>query len=470
MIRNAVKRRLGVSQCLLSVVFLLHSGTPLPAQQKSNSASALDREFQSAMAAQDKGDLERAKSILLSLRRNHPGIFAVDESLGMIFVVQEKYAEAIPFLESATREQPGSDVAHANLGAAYFQSKREGEALKEFQQAARLNPQNASTQRSLGELWLNAGKPDHAVEAFQAALRLKPDDLNLEVDCATAMIAANQLNDAQAIVSQLPNAESSAQAHLLWGEIAEKKGEYQNAVMHLSRAAELDPSEPNLWMLAVEFLRHWTFDAAATEFRAAAQRFPESTRMKLGLGAAYFGGARYAEAIPVFAGLLQSDPDNALYAEMLGMACTTVAESAKKDCSTLVSYAESHPRDARTSTFAASMLLTDAATSDQTIVARKLLTTALTADPKLAEAHYQMGLLKQNEGDWTGSAQDLEEAIRLKPDFSQAHYRLALAYWRTGRKQDGQAEMELQKKFSRQEKEDLDKRLHQITTFIVDVR
>src|ERR1035441_4463816 len=36
-----------------------------------------------------------------------------------------------------------------------------------------------------------------------------------------------------------------------------------------------------------------------------------------------------------------------------------------------------------------------------------------------------------------------------------------------GRKQEGQTEMELQKKFSKQEKEDLDERLRQIETFVI---
>jgi tetratricopeptide (TPR) repeat protein len=81
-----------------------------------------------------------------------------------------------------------------------------------------------------------------------------------------------------------------------------------------------------------------------------------------------------------------------------------------------------------------------------------------------------MGLLKQNQGNWAGSISNLEKAITLKPQLAPAHYRLALAYWRTGRKQEGQAEMELQKRYSKQEKADLDQRLRQITTFIVDVR
>jgi tetratricopeptide (TPR) repeat protein len=252
--------------------------------------------------------------------------------------------------------------------------------------------------------------------------------------------------------------------------VEEKLGSYQQAAQHYTRAVELDPSEANVWALGVEFLRHWTFDAAIKEFEAAVQKFPTSTRMKLGLAAAYFGGAKYAESIPVFSDLLKDAPDNARYAEMLGMACTAVAESSKLPCAALVKYAESHPDDAKASTYAASMLLSESENEDRLAVVQKLLQNAAAANPKYADAQYQLGMLKQNQGDWAGSIASFEAAIALKPDFSQAHYRLALAYWRTGRKQEAQAQMDLQKKYSRQEQRDTDERLRQITTFVVDDR
>jgi hypothetical protein len=76
--------------------------------------------------------------------------------------------------------------------------------------------------------------------------------------------------------------------------------------------------------------------------------------------------------------------------------------------------------------------------------------------------------LKQNQMDWAGSISNLEQAVKLKPNFARAHYRLALACMRSGRKQEGEAEMALQKRYSEQQQNDLDQRLRQITTFLVD--
>ena len=456
--------------CAFAVAFFM-VGTQVSRCQSDAANESMERTFQEAMAAEDHGDLEKAEALLRNLHAQHRGIFAVDESLGLLYVKQRRFEDAIPYLKAAAAaEQPDSDAAHANLGAAYFQMKRNQEALAEFQIAARLNPKNAATQESLGRLLMEEHRPEQAADAFAAALALNPENSDLVLDRAQALEAAGRPAEAAGLLSAMPGAEQSAAAQSLLGDAEEKLGAYQKAAEHYARAADLDPSEANVWAVGVEFLRHWTFEAAITEFEVGTQKFPSSTRMKIGLGAAYFGGARYAPAIPVFAELLKSDPDNALYAEMLGMACGAVTESTKEGCTALLTYAEAHPQDAKASTFAASMLLTETETVDRTAMARKLLHNAVTAAPKFAEAHYQLGVLKQNQGDWAGSVSDLETAIQLKPDFSQAHYRLALAYWRVGRKQQGQAEMELQKKYSQQEKQDTTNRLRQITTFIVDVQ
>lgn len=445
--------------------------TPLlHAQSTPPSANEMEQKFDAAIAAQERGDLKLAESLLQNLRQQHPGIFAVDESLGLLYVQQERFEEAIPLLKAAAHDQPDSDAAHANLGAAWFRLKQNQQALAEFQIAARLNPKNSATQESLGRLLMEAHQPAQAADAFAAAIALSPANHDLVLDRAQALKEAGRPADSIAALNAMPGVEQSAAAQSLLGEAEEKLGAYQKAATHFLRAADLDPTEANIWAVGVEFLRHWTFEPAISEFEAGAQKYPSSNRMQLGLGAAYFGGARYASAIPVFAGLLNSDPNSPLYAELLGMACAAVSESAKQECNGLVRYAETHPRDAKVSTFAASMLLTETQTGDRAELARRFLDNALAVAPKSPEAHYQRGVFLQNQGDWAGSVSDLETAIALKPDFSQAHYRLALAYWRVGRKQQGQAEMELQKKYSKQEKEDRTNRMRQITTFIVDVQ
>ena len=430
----------------------------------------MERDFQAAMAAQDRGDTATAETLLTKLHTAHPGIFAVDESLGLLLASRGDVQRALPLLQVAVREQPGSDAAHANYGAALYQLHRNEAALAEFQQATRLNPKNASAQQSLGRIYMEIHKPAEAAKALVAARQLRPDDPDLTLDCVTALLAANRLDEAQRMLATIPDADRMARAQSLLGEADEKAGKFHDAAEHFARAAELDPSEENAWALAVEFLRHWTFDAAATEFQAASAKFPQSKRLRVGLGAALFGAAQYTKAIPVFADLIKDEPNNSTYADMLGVSCNAPADSISPQCSALVTYAQSHPADARAATEAAAFLLLQNNQVDQSLsLARKLLTRAIASNPTMPDAQFRMGVVLQESSDWKGSIPYLERAVKLKLDFAQAHYRLARAYWKTGRNQEGQAQMDLQKKFARQEREDLDQRLKQITRFVVEL-
>jgi len=468
-----VRARFNILLWTLMLPWLLGlSQTVIVSQAPRGSSEAeMERDFQAALAAEDRGDLDQAEALLYKLHKAHPGVYGVDESLGLLLASRGGLSVALPLLESAVREQPSSDVAHANLGAALYQLHRSQQAQGEFEQAVRINPRNISAQQSLGRLCMENQRPEEAAKVFLAALGLEPEDSDLKLDCVTALLEANRMDEAQRMLATVPGADQSARAQSLLGETDEKKGKFQDAVKHFDRAVQLEPSEENAWDLGAEFLRHWTFGAAATEFEAAAAKFPESKRLRLGLGAALFGDANYTKAIPVFADLLQAEPDNAMYAEMLGMSCDAPLPARIPLCSVLVTYAEAHPADAKATIHAASSLLMQSSDDPQSVdLAQKLLKGALAADPSLPEAQFQMGVILQDNDDWKESIPYLERALELKPDFTQAHYRLGRAYWRTGRQVDAHAQMELQKKFASQEQEDLIRRLHRITTFVVDVQ
>ena len=436
------------------------------AQEKT---AELESQFQAAMTAQDHGDLKRVETLLRDLHEKHPGIFAVDESLGLLYVGEQKFEEALPLLQAAAKEEPRSDVAHVNLGANYYKLHRNAEALQEFQLAAKLNPKKAETQQALGQLWMETHHPARAAEAFAAALVLDPGNNDLLLNRAQALIDANHPEEAKQLLASFPDAEKSAAAQSLLGDLDEKAGAFREAAEHYSRAVTLDPTEDNVWNLALELLRHWSFEPAAAELESAVVKYPQSTRLRLGLGTAYFGKANFGKAVPVFAELLGQDPENALYAELLGMSCTAVLDAVQPDCNVLVRYALAHPKDAKAAVAAAAGLMQGQSDDKQIGVAYQLLRNAIAVDPKLADAWYRLGLLDQEQNNWTQSIPSLESAIALKPDYAQAHYRLSLAYWRAGRKPEAKTQMELEKKYAQQQAEDLQRRLDQITILLADV-
>ena len=431
---------------------------------------AEEKQFEAAMSAVDRGDLVHAETLLKPLHLKHPDIFALNESLGLLYAGQNRLQEALPLLKAAANEQPSSDVAHANMGSAYFKLGKNNDALHELEQSARINPANASTQQTLGEVWMQQHQPDRAARAFAAALRLSPGNPDLAYDEALALHESGQSEAAKDVLAHMQGADQSATAQSLYGDIEEKIGNFKEAVQHYTNAANLDPSEINVFTLGTEFLRHWTFEPAIQEFDFGISRFPTSVKMRLALGIAYYGNRNYDKALPVFAHLLEDDPDNVLYAELVGRTCTVETEGADTRCDSLIQFAKLHPENALISTFAAAHIIQGSKVSGQVALAHSLLASALKTDPKLSLAQYQLGMLMQTEEHWADSIPYLEAAIHLQPKYSEAHYRLGLAYVRVGRKNDAHAEMLLFRRYNQQAEEEQNAKLRQITTFVVSMR
>jgi tetratricopeptide (TPR) repeat protein len=103
-------------------------------------------------------------------------------------------------------------------------------------------------------------------------------------------------------------------------------------------------------------------------------------------------------------------------------------------------------------------------------MANELLTHAIQAKPRLARAHFAMGLLLQNERKWKQSIPELETAIRLNPEYAAAHYRLALAYSHAGNHAKAEQEIALDQKYSKQQSAETEARLRKVTTFLVSMK
>jgi tetratricopeptide (TPR) repeat protein len=53
-------------------------------------------------------------------------------------------------------------------------------------------------------------------------------------------------------------------------------------------------------------------------------------------------------------------------------------------------------------------------------------------DPKLTDAHFQLGLLYEQRGELYNAIREFEEAVRLEPNAPLHHYRLGRAYGAAG--------------------------------------
>lgn len=439
---------------------------PAMAQQRAGMTAADRQSLAAALAAQDQGHNEQAETALRALARKYPANFDVVESLGVLYAEAGQFGSALPLFEKACALHGAPALAYANLGAADLKLHRNNDAVRALKHAAGLDAANAQTQSDLGQALMLTKQPKEAAAAFGRAAALTPADGDLSYNWGLALFDSGDPAAAAAVLAKLPDVDSSAPAQSLLGDICEQQKQYKEAAQHYQRAADLDPSEGNLYALGVEFLRHWTFPPAIKVFQFGVTKYPASTRMLAALGIARYSANDYPASIAIFSSLLDANPDNAFYADMLGHMCALLP-SDSNGCASLEPFAERHPNNPTAAAYAAASILHRASGAEDLKLARQLLDRALKVDPNLPEANYQSGVLYQQQGEWAESVAPLERAIAARQDFAKAHYRLALAWSHTGQHEKSQAEIALEQKYSEQQKDDLNARFRRITTFLV---
>ena len=425
------------------------------------------RALRGALEAYERGDAAAAEPVLRGLTARYPKSYEAQESLGGIYAESRDAGKALPYLERASRVAPRQALGHANLGAAYLKLNRAGEAVVELQRAVVLEPGNGATQSNLGQALMATGKPAAAAKAFAVAVKGEPENWDLRYNWSVALFDGGDTAGASAALKAGHGVGRTDAVESLAGEVAEKLGQFKEAVEFYQAAAKMNPSDANLYALTVEFLRHWTWDQAVVIASYGAQRYPASAHFKAAQGIALYASNKYPEAVGGFSELLAKEPENALYADLLGRSCSLVAEGASVDCAGLEAFAQRHPENARAAMYAATAILHRPVAEQDMAKVERLLQQSVAADGKLAEAYYELGVLRQQRSEWKESAGELEQAIALRPSYPEAHYRLSRAYSHLGMRDEAQKQMALQQQFAQEEKDHLNARMQEVVTFLL---
>ncbi len=292
----------------MSLVLLAGAVTSSIAQQNTQ---RLNQAFQSAVAQYEAGHLPEAAAQLENLLRDAPNSFDVHELLGLVYAGESKDALAKQHLEKAVQFNPNSAAARTNLATSFIRLGKLDSAEEQLKKAVILEPKNFDANHNLGEVYVRTGKLPQAVPFLKQAQGIDPTSYDNGYDLALAYLYTGQPSLARQLVKDLLQAKNTSELHNLLGQIEEQDGKYVEAVSEFEVAAHQDPSESNLFDWASELLLHQTLEPAIEVFRQAAGRYPNSPRLAIGLGIAYFSRGIYDEAVKSLlraADLSPSDP------------------------------------------------------------------------------------------------------------------------------------------------------------------
>jgi tetratricopeptide (TPR) repeat protein len=235
----------------------------------------------------------------------------------------------------------------------------------------------------------------------------------------------------------------------------------------------MDPSESNLFDWGSELLLHRTLGPAVEVFQQASERYPASQRLVIGLGMVLYARGNYDDAVKSLlkaADLNPSDPGCYLF---LAKAYDSSPSQADEVIQRFRRFAELQPNNARALYYYAMSLWKGKRAQDPGLDLHQiesLLKKALVLDPKLAEAHLQLGNLYSDQTKYADAIPEYVRALELNSDLADAHYRLGQAYVRTGEKDRAQEQFEVYQRLREQHLADLDKQRAEIRQFVFSAK
>ncbi len=354
-------------------------------------------------------------------------------------------------------------------GIAEPNEKRNQAEESQLRAALATNPKSYAANRNLGEYYLRSARYQQAVPLLEAAATAGGDRPEEEYDLALACRGVGDAAQARRHVQRALAKGDRAAYHQLSSELEEQLGDPLKAVGEAERAAQLEPSEENLFHWGSELLLHRAVWQAEEVFARGSKAFPNSARLKMAWGTALFAGARYRDAAQEICAASDLNPFDSQPYLFLGK--VNLAAPAALPCveQKLARFVQLKPDDAVAHyLYAMELQRQDHSAANGRV--KELLTRAVVLNPQYAEAYLELGILSSDEGRFPEAISFYEKAVRADPLQGEAHYRLGIAYDRVGEKAKARQELQLHDTLEEQQADAVEQQRRQVKQFLVQLQ
>jgi tetratricopeptide (TPR) repeat protein len=307
----------------------------------------------------------------------------------------------------------------------------------------RLRPESFQPNHLLGELYAHKNRSKEAVPYLRKAFEIDPANYDNGYDLALAYLETGATQGSREVIQALIQRGDKAELHNLLGDVEEKERHVQQSAEQYETAARMDPSEKNLFDLANELLLHRGFQPGSKVLDFATQKYPRSAKLRVALGVAHYSLGQYDQALEALCQAVDLDPKDTRALDFLGKMYDVAPEKADEVTRRLARFAREYPGNAAANYYYALSLRrrTQAHSVSADRQAERLLLRATRLSPEWADAHYQLGLLYEDESLEGNAIREYQISVRLRPELAKAHYRLARLYEKKGQPQLAETEL-----------------------------
>lgn len=312
-----------------------------------------------------------------------------------------------------------------------------------LRQQAGEHPENFAANRHLAEYYIRHNQISAALPWLEKAESLDSTNYDNGYDLALARLETKDLEGARKLLREMLARQDRAELHNLLGDVEEAQGHVQEAAEQYETAARIDPSERNLFDLGSDLMLHRGFEPALKVFVFSTQKYPQSARLRVGLGTAHYSLGQYDEAVESLCQAVDLDPKDTKALDFLGKMYDVSPRYAGEVTKRLAHFVEIYPGNAAANYYYALSLRKRSLTAgadESNKEAEQFLLRAVGLNPQYAEAHFELGLLYEDEKQDANAIREYQVTIKLGGP-SKAHYRLGRLYQKDG--QPGMAQKEL---------------------------
>ena len=219
--------------------------------------------------------------------------------LGIYYIRNKKYMEAINNFKKALQIDFDLTEAHYNLASLYMERKEYNMALSHFKEVILAKPNDYETYYFMGLCHIHLGLEKEAESFFTESFSLKPDYIPPAVNLCKLLIKKDDYTKAKNILLRILKTDSSfPEVHFLLGIIYKMQKMYPKAMKHLRETLLIDKNNTEAYNLLGECCIELGMDKQAEPLFAMAVKLDISYISAIyNLGKLYYDQKKYHDAI-----------------------------------------------------------------------------------------------------------------------------------------------------------------------------
>jgi protein O-mannosyl-transferase len=309
---------------------------------------------------------------------------------GIAFSQEGDFARAIADYNRSLEIRPGAAIVHYNRGNALRDAGALNDAIKDYSQAIEAAPSNLMAYYQRGCTYGEVKSYDRAIMDLSYVLRARPDDKQAAERLAYSRSMKKEFDDRLATFDREVNQSQSAESYHGRGMLYASKGVFDRALSDLTRALELAPRSPNIFLDrgTIYFMRR-DLDRAISDYSTALSLDPKAVKVYYNRGLAYFRKGELGKSISDFCTVETMEGPSPALLKSRGLAYASFGNSRK-------------------------------ALDDFDWVIRM--------NPDDSEARFNRGTLLARKGDYQRALGDFSYVLSKQPSHKEALYRRAAIY------------------------------------------